>query len=479
MSDAAPNPTAPAQPLMLLPLIGVPVFLAIANQTMVSVALPDIGADLGQLRRLPWLVMGYMIALTVAGPLYGLLGDMMGRKRMMMAALTVYIAGALLCTVAGNISVLAAGRLVQGLGGGGLMALSQALIADLVAPRNRGRAQGNLAAIVMLASTLGPFIGGILVATLGWRSLFLGTVPLALLAMVLLARQPIPSASEPPDRAFDLRGFLALLTLVRGVTAAIELIGDAHLRWVALLGALIGAAGLAGLVISEKRARNPLFPPALFRVPAINRASVMVFCHGAAMVSLITTIPLFHAILRGDGAVATASAMLALTVSLGAAGFVTGNLITLTGRTLLFPSLTLPLCAGAILILAMQGATMGRPALMGTYLAVGLTLGTVMSVMNTVVQNTAPERTRGRAAGAMTFFRSSGAVVGTALTSLVLFVLAPGGTEAGAVLGRASAADAAQLAGWQSAFAATFATIAGFIVLEWVMGLMNPARRLD
>ncbi|MBN8294862.1 MFS transporter [Rhodobacter sp. NTK016B] len=485
MSDAAtprsepPAPRVYAQPLTLLPLIGVPVFLAIANQTMVSVALPDIGADLGQLRRLPWLVMGYMIALTVAGPLYGLLGDMMGRKRMMMTALTVYIAGALICASAGNISVLAAGRLVQGLGGGGLMALSQALIADLVAPRDRGRAQGNIAAIMMLASTLGPFIGGILVATMGWRSLFLGTVPLALLAMVLLARQDIPAGSEPGNRAFDMGGFLTLLALVLGVTAAIELVGDADLRWIALVGALIGVAGLAGLIASEKRARNPLFPPALFRLKAINRASVMVFCHGAAMVSLVTTIPLFHAILRGDGAVATASAMLALTLSLGSAGFITGNLITLTGRTLLFPSLTLPVCAGAILLLATQGATMGRPALMGTYLAIGLTLGTVMSVMNTVVQNAAPDLVRGRAAGALTFFRSSGAVVGTALTSLVLFVVAPGGSDAGSVLGRGATPDAASLAGWQSAFTATFATIAAFIALEWVMALMNPVRRLD
>lgn len=485
MTDAsaapASAPRAPvyASPFALLPLIGVPVFLAIANQTMVSVALPSIGADLGQLRRLPWLVMGYMIALTVAGPLYGVLGDTFGRKRMMLAALTVYIGGALVCSMAGSLEVLALGRLVQGLGGGGLMALSQALIGDVVAPRDRGRAQGNIAAISVLASTAGPLLGGVLAQAFGWRALFLGTIPLALLAMVVLAFWNVPPRRIDGNRRFDLWGFLSLLVLVLGVTAAIEMSGEAGQRWIAAAGAIVAALALAGLVRAERRAQNPLFPPALFRVPAISRASVMVFCHGAAMVSLVTTIPLFHAILRSDGAVATATSMLALTVSLGVAGFITGNLVTMTGRTLLFPSLSLPVCASLIVLLSFIGPYLSRPALMALYLAIGLTLGTVMSVMNTLVQHMAPDLARGRAAGAMTFSRSIGAVVGTAVTSLVLFLVAPKGADAGAILAGTLASDPATHAAWQIAFQATFVTIAGFITLEWLMGMMNPVRRLD
>lgn len=485
MTDAsaapASAPRAPvyASPFALLPLIGVPVFLAIANQTMVSVALPSIGADLGQLRRLPWLVMGYMIALTVAGPLYGVLGDTFGRKRMMLAALTVYIGGALVCSMAGSLEVLALGRLVQGLGGGGLMALSQALIGDVVAPRDRGRAQGNIAAISVLASTAGPLLGGVLAQAFGWRALFLGTIPLALLAMVVLAFWNVPPRRIDGNRRFDLWGFLSLLVLVLGVTAAIEMSGEAGQRWIAAAGAIVAALALAGLVRAERRAQNPLFPPALFRVPAISRASVMVFCHGAAMVSLVTTIPLFHAILRSDGAVATATSMLALTVSLGVAGFITGNLVTMTGRTLLFPSLSLPVCASLIVLLSFIGPDLSRPALMALYLAIGLTLGTVMSVMNTLVQHMAPDLARGRAAGAMTFSRSIGAVVGTAVTSLVLFLVAPKGADAGAILAGTLASDPATHAAWQIAFQATFVTIAGFITLEWLMGMMNPVRRLD
>ena len=468
-----------ASPFTLLPVIGIPVFLAIANQTMISVALPDIGADLGQIRRLPWLVMGYMLALTVAGPVYGVLGDLWGRARMMHLALAVYILGSVLCAAATNIEFLAAGRLVQGLGGGGLMSLSQALIADMVAPRDRGRAQGNNAAISVLASTLGPLVGGVMVEALGWRSIFLSTVPLALLAMLVLARHPVPMHQPQGRKRFDLGGFVALLVLVFGVTAAIELAGDSQTRLLAALGAAGAVGAIATLIRIEPRAANPFFPPALFRVPAINRASVMVFFHGAALVSLVTTIPLFHAILRTDGALATATAMLALTVGFGVAGFITGNLVTMTGRTTLFPSLALPVTVVMVLFLSVEGATLARGPLIGCYLVTGLSLGTVMSVMNTIIQHAAPRSVQGRAAGSVTFFRSIGASVGTAITSLVLFLVAPAGSDAGAILSGGAGSDPATHAAWQSAFQATFVAIAAFIVIEWIMGLINPARQVE
>ncbi len=465
----------------MLPLIGIPVFLAIANQTMVSVALPDIGADLGEMRRLPWLVIGYMIAVTVAGPLYGVLGDAFGRARMLQTALLVYILGSLICAASGDLGMLAFGRVVQGLGGGGLMSLSQALIGDVVAPRDRGRAQGNNAAISVLASTLGPLVGGFMVEAAGWRSMFLFTVPLALIAMVVLGRQPVPSTRATTQRTFDLGGFLSLLVLVLGSTAAIELAADPATRLWAAFGAAAALAGLAGLIRTQPRAKNPFFPPSLFAVPAISRASIMTFFHGAALVSLVTTIPLFHAILRSDGVITTAMSMLALTVAFGIAGMIIGNLITMTGRTVLFPTLSLPVTFVAIIFLSIVGPDLSRAALMATYLVIGLSLGTVMSVMNTIIQVTAPDAVRGRAAGSVTFFRSIGAVVGTALVSFVLFAVAPhaAGTDPGAILAGGGSVDPALLDGWRTAFRAAFLTVAAFVVVEWTMGLINPLRRVD
>lgn len=463
-------------PLTLLPLIGIPVFLAIANQTMVSVALPDIGADLGEMRRLPLLVMGYMIALTVAGPLYGVLGDSYGRGRMMMIALTVYVGGTLISGTAQGLGTLALGRVVQGLGGGGLMSISQALIGDLVAPRDRGRAQGNIAAISVVASSLGPLLGGVMVETLGWRSLFLVTIPLALGAMAMLQLHRLPRHETRRSR-FDTAGFFGLIALVIGITGAIELAAEAPL-WAGLSG-LVSLAGLATLLRAEPRAANAFFPPALFAFPAINRAAITVFCHGAALVSLVTTIPLFHAILRTDGAIATASTMLALTMAFGTAGVITGNLVTVTGRTVLFPAFALPVAIAMIAFIAIKGPDLARPVLIASYLVTGLFFGTVMSVMNTLIQLAAPDALRGRAAGLVTFARSIGAVVGTALISFVLFTVAPQDGGAEAVLTGAHALDPAQAEGWRAGFRAAFLTIAGIVTLEWLLILSNPLKRVD
>ncbi|MCB1396514.1 MAG: MFS transporter [Rhodobacter sp.] len=467
-------------PFSLFPLIGIPVFLAISNQTMVSVALPDIGADLGQLRRLPWLVTGYLIAGTVAGPVYGVLGDTWGRARLLMLALGLYIIGSLACAIAGDLTLLAAARLLQGLAGGGLISLSQALIGDAVAPRQRGRAQGMIAMISVIASTLGPVLGGVVVAAMGWRAMFVITALPAFAAMAVLARYKIPHAAAE-HRKFDTGGFLALLAFVLCGTLAIEAATeDGGLVWV-VLGLLGAAAGFVGLLGTQRRARNPLFPPDLFALKPIRLVSLQVVCHGAALVSLVTLIPLFHAILRTDGALETAMTMLALTVAFGVSGFITGNLITWTGRTVLFPSVTLAISALGIVFLGVYGPGLSRPALMATYLLIGLSNGTGMAVMNTIVLYASPDALRGRAAGAVTFFRSVGAVLGTALTSAVLFALAPHqpGVDASTILGGEATVDPQMLAQWRWAFSGAFFCIAFYVAGGWLMALLNPLRRVE
>lgn len=474
------SPQSSRATLALLPIIGIPVFLAFANQTMVSVALPEIGTDLGQLRRLPWLVMGYLMASTVSGPLYGVLGDTYGRARMLQSALLVYIAGSLACAMAGDLNVLTAGRVIQGLGGGGLMSLAQALIADAVPARERGRAQGYIAMISILASTSGPLVGALMVETLGWRSLFFVTVPLAALAMVLLYRRKIPRG-EARNTRFDSKGFFALLALVIGGTSAIELAVETGLSMTVLGCAGLGIAGLIALFPTQRNAANPLFPPALFAIPAVLRAALMSAFHGAAMVGMITMVPLFHAIMRSDGAIETATSMLALTMSLGLSGFVTGNLITKTGRTAIFPSISLMVAIMAIIVLAVFGADLSRWALLATYSGLGLSLGTVMVVVNTTIQQEAPDQHRGRAAGAVTFFRSVGAVVGTSLSSSILFLLAPidRSVGAGAILSGSHSLDPQMTQAWQFAFAAGFGIIACFVLGTWLMALTTPSRRVD
>ncbi|MFV0245681.1 MAG: MFS transporter [Qingshengfaniella sp.] len=475
----SPSPGLDLGPRHLLPMIGLPVFLAIANQTMVSVALPAIGADLGTLERLPWLVIGYMLALTISGPVYGVLGDIWGRPRMLQTALGLYAAGTVLAALAETIEVLALGRIVQGLGGGGLMSLSQALIGDTVSPRNRGRAQGYVATLGVLANTLGPLLSGLFVAYLGWRALFLMTLPLALLAGWSLWRADLPRKTTG-GRRFDLGGFTGLLLLVFGLTALTELLRAGQGGSTLTIATLTCLAGIALLIAVERRAQNALFPPDLLARPAISRAAAMALFHGAALVSFITVVPLFHAILRADGSAETGLSMLALTVAFGVGGMVTGNLITWTGRTALFPTLSLPIALAGLLTIGSHGADWPRAGLLAVYTLTGLSLGTVMATVHTTVQSDAPDRLRGRAAGLITFFRSIGAIAGTSIVSLVLFRYAPieAGASAGTVLSGSVHIDPATLGGWHSAFRASFITIAVFTAGTWAMAVMTPARRV-
>ncbi|MBN8904127.1 MAG: MFS transporter, partial [Rhodospirillales bacterium] len=156
--------------LAVFPSIMLPMFLAALDQTIVATALPAIAGSLGDVERISWVVVSYLIATTIAAPVYGRLGDAIGRKRMMFVALAVFVGASLLCAAAGSVLMLTAARLLQGLGGGGLMTLSQALIAESVPPRQRGRYQGYLSGMYATAATFGPVAGGWLTQQFGWRS---------------------------------------------------------------------------------------------------------------------------------------------------------------------------------------------------------------------------------------------------------------------------------------------------------------------
>ena len=195
-ADPAAAPTLPAPPagrslfLTVFPSIMLPMFMAAVDQTIVATALPAIGATLGDLERVSWVVVGYLVANTIAAPVYGRLGDALGRRRMMFGALGVFVAASLFCAASTSVLMLSFARVLQGLGGGGLMTLSQALIAEAVPPRQRGRYQGYLSGMYAAAATFGPVVGGWLTEHYGWRSVFLVNLPLGALAVALVARLP-------------------------------------------------------------------------------------------------------------------------------------------------------------------------------------------------------------------------------------------------------------------------------------------------
>src|ERR1700712_3926617 len=228
----------------VFPSIMLPMFLSALDQTIVSTALPAIAGALGNVEQISWVVVAYLLANTIAAPIYGRLGDAIGRKRMLFVALTILMVASVLGALASNIWVLVLARAIQGLRGGGLMTLSQGLIGEAVPPRERGRYQGYLATTFVTASTFGPVVGGYLTEHFGWPSVFLVNIPLCLLSMLLAVR--LKSQYQGGGRfSFDLWGTLFFtLTVVPGLIA-LEQVREMDARTLPVIGVLLAIAAAA------------------------------------------------------------------------------------------------------------------------------------------------------------------------------------------------------------------------------------------
>src|SRR5580704_16861300 len=323
----------------VFPSVMLPMFLAVADQTIVATALPAITADLGGIERISWVVVSYLIANTIAAPVYGRLGDSFGRRAMILAALALFMAGSVLCALAPNIEFLTVARVLQGFGGGGLMTLSQALVGETVPPRERGRFQGYLAAVSVASSTFGPVAGGYLTQTFGWRSIFLVNVPLGLVAVVLVLRLK----TQPGDwrrTSFDAPGLVLFTLFVSPVILALEQVQRMEPNTLPIIFGLLafGTLSLLALIWQERHAISPLIPPALFREPSVWRADGLAACHGAALVSIVTLLPIYLRAVRGASPAETGLMLLPLTFGIGIGSMITGQLVTRTGRTAIYPT---------------------------------------------------------------------------------------------------------------------------------------------
>jgi MFS family permease len=286
--------TAASQFLTVFPPIMLPMFLAVADQTIVATALPAIASNLGEIERASWVVVSYLIANTIAAPVYGRLGDTFGRRLMMFVALGIFMLGSILCALAPTIELLTAFRVVQGFGGGGLMTLSQALIGEAIPPRERGRYQGYLAGVAVSSNTFGPVAGGYLTQAFGWQSIFLINIPLGLLAVLFVFRIP-PRQGDRRRTTFDSPGLVLFILFVGPVILALEQVQRMELSTIPMaLGLLaFGLVSLGLLTWQERITTSPLIPPRLFKQASIWRADLMAACHGAALVSLITFLPIY------------------------------------------------------------------------------------------------------------------------------------------------------------------------------------------
>jgi EmrB/QacA subfamily drug resistance transporter len=407
----------------LVPVFGalmLGMFLAALDQTIVSTALPTIVGDLGGLNHLSWVVTSYLLASTASAPLYGKLGDMYGRKPVFLAAILIFLAGSMLSGLSQSLTQLVAFRALQGIGAGGLLVGAQAIIADIVSPRERGRYIGLIGSVFGVASVAGPLLGGFLVEAASWRWIFYVNVPIGALAvLVVVLRLHLQTPCQ--RHSVDYLG-AALLTACVSAFILVTTWGGNEYAWGSPV--IVGLAAtavvlLAAFIFQERRAAEPVIPLSLFRSRVFRVASALGFVIGLAMFGAIIFIPLFLQLVYGVSPTSSGLRMLPLVGGLLVASILSGRTISRVGRYKAFPIAGTAVTAVGMFLLSRLNADTS-PSLASAYMLVlGVGIGLVMQVLVLVVQNDAPPRDVGVATSTATFFRSMGGSLGVALFGAV------------------------------------------------------------
>jgi len=474
------------------PAIALAIFLAAIDQTVTSTALPAIAAEFNAVERVSWVVVAYLVAGTCAAPVFGQLGDAYGRRNILYLALGMNLAGCLVNAIAPTLPVLIAGRVLQGVGGGGLLTLAMAIIGESLPPRERGRFQGHIAAIFASAAAFGPVGGGYLTQHFGWRSIFLVAPPLAVLAGVLALRLArVPSTRQGALR-FDWLGLGLFILAVASALIALDQARRMDAALLPLAGGLgaVAVIALVALIAWERRALDPLLPISLLAEPSIWRSNLMGACVYGAMIGSIAFLPIFLQAVRGLTPGQAGLVLLPLSVGGALGAVIAGRLMLRTGRGMLWPRIGLVVAATMLVLIGSVAESVPiwiMPVLLGLT-ATGF--GTSFPVGQTTVQIAAGPARLGAAAASVQFSRNLGAATGTAILGAVLFGgLTLAGGEVAAMFARVIAApglvsslpsaDALALrTALVGAFRAMFYTAAGFSVVGAVLASRVPLQRI-
>ncbi|MFE1366332.1 DHA2 family efflux MFS transporter permease subunit [Streptomyces anulatus] len=418
----SPSPPAPGEGrshrsvLVAIGALLLGMLLAALDQTIVSTALPTIVSELGGLDHLSWVVTAYLLAATAATPLWGKLGDQYGRKKLFQTAIVIFLIGSALCGVAQNMPQLIGFRALQGLGGGGLMVLSMAIVGDLVTPRERGKYQGLFGAVFGVTSVLGPLLGGFFTEHLSWRWVFYINLPIGVVALVVIAAVlHIPVRRE--KHTIDYLGTFLIASVATALVLVASLGGT---TWAWSSPQIIGLAVLAvvllvAFIAVERRAVEPVLPLKLFRMRTFALVAVISFVIGFAMFGAMTYLPTFLQVVHDITPTMSGVHMLPMVFGLLITSTGSGQIVSRTGRWKVFPILGTAITAVGLLLLHQLDENSSTWLMSAYFFVFGAGLGLVMQVLVLVAQNSVSYQDLGVATSGVTFFRSIGSAFGVAI----------------------------------------------------------------
>ncbi|GAA4681722.1 MDR family MFS transporter [Frondihabitans cladoniiphilus] len=396
----------------------VTMLLASLDQTIFSTALPTIVGDLHGVSLQLWVTTAYILAETIVLPVYGKLGDLMGRKNIFIIAIAIFILGSIVGGLATNMGTLITGRAIEGLGGGGLMILAQAIIADVVPARERGKYMGIMGGVFAFSSVAGPLLGGFFTDGIGWRWAFWMNVPLGLLAIAsAVFFLKLPKREDQGKPKIDIWG-MTLLAIASVSLVLATTWGGNQYDWISwqILG-LFGVLVVAGVafVLVERKTAEPVMPLHLFKEKNFVFTTAATLVIGIAMFGSIAYIPTYLQMVTGSNATQAGFLLIPMMAGLLVTSVISGQIVSKTGRYKFFPIVGMVITAGALALMSTMTSTTPIFVMCLYFAMMGVGLGLAMQILTLIVQNTFPLREVGTATASNNYFRQIGASLGAAV----------------------------------------------------------------